>query len=108
MAKATVIRDIQRLQAMVASPNGHGYNGRHDETCYCAACKEARVKKLDRLYDRIEQMPPWPRGLISPETTPELCETIHAAFREALQQARGRAGQEGGLPDLGTTRGENL
>jgi hypothetical protein len=64
--------------------NGHVQEAKRPTT------KEA----LDALYDRLQAMPPWPRGTISPETTPDLCEAIHEALREALRQARGRAGQE--------------
>jgi hypothetical protein len=88
MPKAALIRDIQQLQATVATRNGS-----HGEDCYCDACKEARVKELDSLFQRIQAAEPWPTGKIDETTQPEFCHMIH----EIMQNLTGQDDKE--LPD---------
>jgi hypothetical protein len=48
---------------------------------------------LDRLFDQLQQQPPWPAGRIDEETQPELIRAIREACRE-LWPDRGQEGEE--------------
>jgi hypothetical protein len=69
---------MAQLREAITAENGQP----HDDSCYCETCKAARLKILDDLYDRIEASPPWPTGRIDPDTQPELCAELHAAWLE--------------------------
>jgi hypothetical protein len=56
------------------------------------AVRQVTQADLDALFDAIQGWPPWPKGTISMETTPELCTVIHEALREAIRASHG--GQE--------------